>query len=220
MRYAQLAKFKEIGEKGQKALTSKTVTIVGLGNIGSTVAVMLARSGISLRLIDKGRCFTENLSSQSLYLEEDNTRFKAKQAKKRLDQINPKVKVRTFHEDLNKHNIFLIEADAIIDTTANLETSKLICEHSKKKKIPCIFAVNSASQGLVITCDKGLNFDKLKKHIDKMKPIDEVGVINPAVHMAASIIVKKVFKILLKKPFHKDVVLFDVWKDTMRRQKL
>ena len=109
MRYNQLAKFKEIGDKGQKTLTSKTVTIVGLGNIGSTVAAMLARSGVNLRLIDKGRCFTQDLSSQSLYLEEDNTRFKAKQAKKRLEQINPKVKVRTFHEDLTKTNIFLIE---------------------------------------------------------------------------------------------------------------
>ena len=72
----------------------------------------------------------------------------------------------------------------------------------------------------MITCDKGLNLDKLKKHTDKIKPIDEVGIINPAVHMTAAIIVKKVFKILLKKPYHKDVVTFDVWKDTMRRQKL
>ena len=220
MRYTQLAKFKEIGEKGQKALATKNVTIVGLSNIGSTVAVMLARSGINLRLIDKGRCFTENLSSQSLYLEEDHTRFKAKQAKKRLEQINPKVKVRTFHEDLTKNNIFLVEADAVINTTANFETGKLISEHAKKKKIPCIFALNSGSQGLVITCDKGLNLDKLKKHSDKIKPIDEVGIINPAVHMTAAVIVKKVFKILLKKPYHKDVVTFDVWKDTMRRQKL
>ncbi|MBW2991029.1 ThiF family adenylyltransferase [Candidatus Woesearchaeota archaeon] len=220
MRYEQLARFKEIKDKGQKTLTSKTVTIIGLGNIGSTVAVMLTRSGINLRLIDKGRCFIEDLSSQSIYLEEDNTKFKAKQAKKRLELINPKVKVRTFHEDLTKNNIFLIEADAVIDATGDAETSQLICAHVKKKKIPSIFAVDSGSQGLVVTCDKGIKYEKLKKYIDKLKPIDEAGIINPAVHMTAAIIVKKVLKILLKKPYHKDVVMFDIWKDTMRRQKL
>ena len=220
MRYAQLARFKEIGEKGQKILETKTVTIVGMGNIGSTVAPMLIRSGISLRLIDKGRCATEDLSSQSLYLEEDDTRFKAKQAKKYLDQINKNIKVRTFHEDLNKNNIFLIEADAIIDATGNLETSKLISEHVKKKKLPLIYVLASGSRGLVITSDKGISFDKLKKFIDKMKPTDEAGIINPVVHMAAAIIVKKVFKILLKKPYHKDAVLFDIWNDSIKRQKL
>lgn len=220
MRYQQLAKFKEIGEKNLKTLKSKTVTIVGLGNIGSTVAVMLARSGINLRLIDKGRCFTKDLASQSLYLEEDDTRFKAKQAKKRLEQINPKVKVKTFHEDLSKNNIFLIESDVVVDATGNLETSKLVCEHSKEKKIPSIFALDSGSQGLVVTSDKGIKIDKLKKFVDKLKPISKAGIINPAVHMAAAIIVKKVFKILLKKPYHRDVVMFDIWKDTMRRQKL
>ena len=220
MRYAQLSKFKEIGEKGQKTLAAKKVTVVGLGNIGSTVAVMLLRSGINLKLIDKGRCMTEDLASQSLYLEEDDTRFKAKQAKKRLEQINPKVKVKTFHEDLNKNNIFLIESDVIVDVTGDPETSKLICDYAKKKKIFCIFAVNSGSRGLVITSDNGMNFEKLRKFVDKMKPIREMGIINPTVHLAAAIIVKKIFKILLKRPYHKDVVTFDIWKDTMRRQKL
>jgi len=220
MRYTQLARFKEIGEKGQKLLETKTVTIAGLGNIGSTTALMILRSGINLRLVDKGRCMTEDLSSQSLYLEEDHTRFKAKQAKKYLDEINPSVKVKTFHEDLNKNNIFLIDADVVIDATGNPETSELISEYTKKKKIPLIYAIASGSQGLIITSDKGINFDKLKKLVDKMKPTDEAGIINPAVHMASAIIVKKVFKILLKKPYHKDAVLFDIWNDSMKRQKL
>jgi len=220
MRYAQLVKFKEIGEKGQKLLETKTVAIAGLGSIGSTVAEMLSRSGISLRLIDKGRCLIPDLSSQSLYLEEDDTKFKAKQAKKYLDIINPRVKVRTFHEDLNKNNIFLVDADVVIDATGNPEASELISEHTKKKKTPLIHALASASQGLVVTSDKGINFDKIKKLTDKIKPTDDVGIINPAVHMAASIIVKKAFKILLKKPYHKDVVLFDIWTDSIKRQKL
>ena len=220
MRYAQLANFKEIGEKGQKELFKKTVTIVGLGNIGSTVAVMLTRSGVNLRLVDKGRCSTEDLSAQLIYLEEDDTRFKAKQAKKRLEQINSKVKVKTFHEDLSKNNLYLLDSDAIVDATGNLETSKIICDYAKKEKIPGIYAINSGSKGLVITCDKKINFETIKSHVQKMKPISEEGLISPAVFMTAALVVKKIFKILLKKPYHKDVITFDVWNDTMRRTKL
>ncbi|MBN2052950.1 ThiF family adenylyltransferase [Candidatus Woesearchaeota archaeon] len=220
MRYEQLVKFKEIGEKGQKILETKTVTIAGMGSIGSTVAEMLSRSGINLRLIDKGRCLIPDLSSQSLYLEEDDTKFKAKQAKKYLDVINPRVKVRTFHEDLNKNNIFLIDADVVIDATGNAEASEMISEHTKKKKMPLIYTISSGSQGLVITSDKGINFSKLKKISGKIKSAEDVGIINPAVHMAAAMIVKKVFKIILKKPYHKDVVLFDIWNDSIKRQKI
>jgi hypothetical protein len=70
------------------------------------------------------------------------------------------------------------------------------------------------------TNDKGINIAKLKKSMDKLKDVDEVGLVNPAVHMAAALIVKKIFKILLKKPYKKDVVLFDVWTDSIKRQKL
>jgi adenylyltransferase/sulfurtransferase len=220
MRYDQLAKFREVGDKGQKLLETKTVTIVGLGSIGSTVAAMLARSGVGLRLIDKGRCFIDDLSSQSLYLEEDHERFKAKQAKKYLETINAKVKVRTFHEDLSKNNVFLVDADVVVDLTANEEASELISDYAKKKKLPLILALASGSQGLMATNDKGINIAKLKKSMDKLKDVDEVGLVNPAVHMAAALIVKKIFKILLKKPYKKDVVLFDVWTDSIKRQKL
>jgi adenylyltransferase/sulfurtransferase len=220
MRYDQLINFKEIGEKGQQALASKTVTIVGLGSVGSTVAAMLIRAGISLRLIDKGRCFVKDLSSQTLYLEEDNEKFKAKQAKKYLETLNPSIKIRTFHEDLTKSNVFLVDADVIIDTTANAEASEIISDYTKKKKLPTVFAIASGSQGLVITSDKGLDYRKISKLTSKFKSDDEIGLINPAVHMAAAIIVKKVFKMLLKKPYQKDAVLFDIWTDSIKRQKI
>jgi molybdopterin/thiamine biosynthesis adenylyltransferase len=220
MRYTQLIKFKEIGEKGHKMMAEKTVSIVGLGNIGSTVAVMLARSGVNLRIIDKGRCEVEDLAGQCLYLEDDSTKFKAKQAKKRLEEINPGVKIRTFHEDLNKNNLYLIESDVVVDATGNPEVSEIISDHARKKKIPMIYALASGSEGIIITSDKGLDLKKVQKLTGKMKPVAEAGLINPAVHMAAALIVKKAFQILLKKPYQKEAVLFNVWTDSIKKQKV
>jgi|WetSurMetagenome_2_1015567.scaffolds.fasta_scaffold198208_2 molybdopterin/thiamine biosynthesis adenylyltransferase len=220
MRYANLEKYSEIGQKGHQMFQQKNVAIVGMGNIGSTVAVMLIQSGINLRIVDKGRVDVSDLSSQSMYLEEDNTKFKAKQAKKYLEMINPSAKVRTFHEDLTKNNIYLIDADIVVDATGDLETSKLISEETKKKKIPLIYAVVSGGQGLVIATDKGVNLDKIKPSLDKMKPIEEKGIINPAVHMAAAIIVTKIMKILLKKSYAKEIIHFDAWNESIKRQKI
>jgi sulfur carrier protein ThiS adenylyltransferase len=220
MRYTQLIKFKEIGEKGHKLMSEKNVSIVGLGNLGSTVAVMLVRSGVNLRIIDKGRCEVEDLAGQCLYLEDDNTKFKAKQAKKRLEEINPGVKIRTFHEDLNKNNLYLIESDVVIDATGNNEVSEMISAHARKKKIPMIYSVVSGSQGIIITSDKGIDLGNIQKLTGKIKPVSEAGLINPAVHMAAAIIVKKTFQILLKKPYQKDALLFDVWSDSIKKQKV
>jgi len=220
MRYTQLINFKEIGEKGQKSLSEKTVTLVGLGNIGSTAAVMLVRSGINLRIIDKGRCEVEDLAGQCLYIEDDSTKFKAKQAKKRLEEINPGVKVRTFHEDLNKNNLYLLDADVVIDATGERSVSEMISDYTKKKKIPLIYALASGSEGLILTSDKGINFAKVQKMIDKMKPVAEAGLINPTTHMAAAIIVKKAMKIILKRPYHKDAVTFNIWTDSVKRQKI
>jgi sulfur carrier protein ThiS adenylyltransferase len=219
MRYTQLIKFKEIGEKGHKLLSEKTVSIVGLGNVGSTVAVMLVRSGVNLRIIDKGRCEVEDLAGQCLYVEDDNTKFKAKQAKKRLEEINPGVKVKTFHEDLNRNNLYLIESDVVIDVTGDAEVSAIISCHATKKKIPMILSLVSGSEGIVITSDKGVNLAKASKLIDKMKPVSEAGLINPAVHMASSLIVSEVFKILLKKSYKKEAVSFNTWTGAMKRQK-
>jgi molybdopterin/thiamine biosynthesis adenylyltransferase len=220
MRYQQLTRFKEIGDKGRSLFEQKTVAIVGLGNIGSTLAVMLLQSGISLRLIDKGRVDVTELSSQALYLEEDHSKFKAKQAKKYLEVINPKAKVRTFHEHLTKNNAYLIDADAIVDASGSLETTEIIAAQAKKKKAPLIFAAVSGSRGIVAFTDKGLPVERIKKELSCMKPVSSAGVINPAVYMASSIVASKIMRILLKKPLAREIVHFNAWDETIKKSRI
>ena len=50
MRYARQEKL--IGKQAQKELSKKTVTIVGLGALGTNVSSLLVRAGINLKLID------------------------------------------------------------------------------------------------------------------------------------------------------------------------
>ncbi|MBU1974990.1 MAG: ThiF family adenylyltransferase, partial [Nanoarchaeota archaeon] len=75
MRYKYQTLFSEIGEKGQKELEKKTVTIVGVGGVGSAVAMFLARSGVNLRLVDKDRVYEDELQRQAIYTEDQINKF-------------------------------------------------------------------------------------------------------------------------------------------------
>lgn len=194
--------YKEIGLEGQKKLSSKTVTIVGLGGVGSTVVQILARNGINLRIIDKGRILERDLPRQTLFRLDDVTKFKAKQAKKILEEINNEIKVKVFHEDLHKDNIFLVESDLIVDLTNNLTTSSLINGFALEKRIPYIFANYAGDKGHVLIIDrdqckkKGPCIECIKDKL-KYESIDNIGIYSPITHMLAALVANAVFKNLL-----------------------
>src|SRR4051812_17378543 len=121
----------------QKILHGKTVALAGLGSVGSSIATMLARESVDLRLVDMGRVEEEDMHRLDLFHEEDITKFKVKQAKTRLAAINPKVQVKSFHEEMTNENVFLLQGDVIIDATNNDELNTLTLPHAVKKK--CAF---------------------------------------------------------------------------------
>ncbi|MFH1072635.1 MAG: ThiF family adenylyltransferase [Nanoarchaeota archaeon] len=216
MNYQYQEAYKEIGKKGQALLEAKTVTLVGIGGVGSAVAEMLARSGVNLRLVDKDRVFEEDLQRLSLFQEEDVTKFKAKEAKKILEKITKKPKIKVFHEELTRHNTFLLDAEIVVDCTNDLATSVIINKHARKSLLVCFYAGDS---GLIFHRNKKLNSEKLRKEIEKLKTVKEVGIINPTVHMAAAIVVSEVLKLLLKKKPTAGLIQINSWMNTVKVKK-
>ncbi|MFH1505546.1 MAG: HesA/MoeB/ThiF family protein [archaeon] len=214
MRYDVQIAFKEIGEKGQEALKKKIVSIVGVGGLGSVIADMLTRAGVSLRLVDMGRIELPELQRQALYKEEHDTKFKAKEIKKELEKINSQIKIRTFHEELIDRNLFLLDSDLVIDASSSYDTGLLIVEHCYKKR-PVISCRLSGSMGKFFITDKKACFGCLGKEM-QLGDHNEQGLINPTVHFAAALVVTEALKILLKKPFEKNLITFDVWKRSIR----
>ena len=72
MQYQRVRRIINIDE-----LKKKTVTIVGLGSLGSFMALLLAKNGVNLNLIDFDRVSIENLSSQ-IYSRKDIGKYKTK----------------------------------------------------------------------------------------------------------------------------------------------
>ncbi len=218
MRYRHQALLKEIGEKGQALLETKTVSIVGLGGVGSVLADLLARNGIGLRLIDKDRVYEEDMARQALYLHEQVQKFKAKEAKKCLEDINPQVKVRTFHEELVPHNVYLIEADSVVDCSNDAKTNELIDGFCRK--LPLLVCRYAGTEGLIYRKTKGHSFATLKAALAKYDTIQSKGVLSSASQFGAALLYAEVLKVLLGKPDALSGLLtFNAWKGTVKVRK-
>lgn len=208
-RYSRHELVAQIGPKA-KEMRSKTVTIVGLSGVGSTVAAMLVRTGISVRIIDKGRILDHDLHQTSLYIEEDLNKFKAKQGKKRLEDINKNVQVKAFHEDLTETNVYLVESDLVIDCSNDLKVSLIIDKYCTKKKIPIIYSYVSGTQGQVFVVQNNATLSSISGNVKNTR-VSEKGIMLATVQIAAGIIAAKAAKILLKQPIDKNAIFFDVW---------
>src|SRR3989338_4079845 len=94
MRYERQLFFKHIGKEGQNKLRKATVTIVGIGALGSYSAELLCRAGIGkLILIDDDTVELHNLQRQSLYEEKDIGKKKVVAAREHLSKINREVEI-------------------------------------------------------------------------------------------------------------------------------
>ncbi len=215
MRFKYQELFEGIGEKGAD-LRKKTVMIIGAGGLGSAVADMLHREGIKLRIVDKGRIETADIQRQSLYTTEDDNKFKAKIIKKHLETIDPTNKVKTFHEELTKENLFLLDsAEVVIDCSNDLETMTLVGNYAKKK-IQLINCKYSGSKGTIFISDRKHYFKDVVERL-KCKGIEKEGIISPVTHLAAAIMVAQALKILVKEEITDNFIQFDTWKDLIRR---
>lgn len=111
--------FNRTGNEEYEDLENKTVMIVGIGSIGSQLAIQLAKSGVKkFILIDYQKLEIENIIKHELSLK-DIHRYKTKAIKDKLIQINPNISCITFEEH--------IENQGFID--------KILMEHIRKSNI-------------------------------------------------------------------------------------
>ena len=89
MRYNRQIILPEIGEEGQAKLKAAKVLIVGVGGLGSPIALYLAGAGVgTLGLVDDDEVSISNLQRQVLYTEDELGDFKAVRAAMRLTAHN------------------------------------------------------------------------------------------------------------------------------------
>jgi len=93
-RYSRHLVIPELGEEGQAKLASSSVLVVGLGGLGSPVALYLAAAGVGrLGLLDVDEVEVSNLQRQVLHFTSDVGRAKTESAAAKLAALNPEVEL-------------------------------------------------------------------------------------------------------------------------------
>lgn len=137
-RYSRHIALKEIGVEGQEKLLNSKVLIIGVGGLGSPVAMYLAASGVgTLGIADADKVELSNLQRQIIHGTKDIGKTKVQSAKETITSMNPDVTVNAYYEFITVENIIDLvkDYDFIIDATDNFTSKFLIndaCVTAKK----------------------------------------------------------------------------------------
>jgi len=139
LRYSRHLLLEEVGETGQQALKKAKVLIIGLGGLGAPASLYLAAAGIGhLVLSDFDTIEISNLQRQITYQSSDVGESKAEVTKRKLQQINPDIKVRSINKAMPAEQLAmeLSMVDLVLDCTDNMATRQLINQVCVQEKVP------------------------------------------------------------------------------------
>jgi len=114
----------DFGEAGQEKLRGASVLVSRVGGLGSVVAYELAAAGVGkLVLAHAGKIKPSDLNRQLLMTHDRLGTSRVESAKQRLLELNPRLELVTFAENLNDGNASQIvsEADLIVDCAPMFE---------------------------------------------------------------------------------------------------
>ena len=142
LRYCRHILLPQVDIEGQEKLHDSKVLIVGLGGLGSPVALYLAAAGVGeLLLCDFDKVEISNLQRQIIHDVDSIGEYKVDSAIEKLKRLNPDCKTRGIKETISEGKLeeLLVDADKtidlIIDCTDNLNTRLLINKSCVKHKI-------------------------------------------------------------------------------------
>ncbi len=128
-RYSRHLIIPEVGLEGQEKLKSAAVLLVGMGGLGSPVALYLAAAGVGrLGIVEFDTVEDTNLQRQVIHGTPDLGRAKMDSANDRIAAINPHVRVEPHSVRLQSANALEIlrEYDLVVDGTDNFPARYLI----------------------------------------------------------------------------------------------
>ncbi|MCL2090834.1 MAG: ThiF family adenylyltransferase [Micrococcales bacterium] len=128
-RYARHLALPQVGEAGQRRIRAARVLVVGLGGLGSPVALYLAAAGVgTVGLADFDTVDESNLQRQVVHGTADTGRAKVDSAADRLAALDPGVQVVRHPAGLTSDDATPVVAayDVVVDCTDSFEARYLI----------------------------------------------------------------------------------------------
>ena len=204
LRYSRHILLPQIGVDGQQKLLDSRVLIIGLGGLGSPVAMYLAASGVGhLVIVDHDRVELSNLQRQIVHTTETIGKDKVVSAQASLRQLNPDIQITTFNKKLGADELAeqVKLADAVVDASDNFATRFGLNRLCVKYKKPLISGAVIRLEGQVTTFRADLPgsacYRCLYQDMDEIaESCSETGVLAPVAGIVGSIQATETLKVL------------------------
>jgi molybdopterin/thiamine biosynthesis adenylyltransferase len=152
LRYSRQIMLPAIGIEGQERLLAARVLVVGLGGLGSPVAMYLAAAGVgTLVVVDFDDVDLSNLQRQILHTSEHIGIPKVSSALQGLKALNPEVRIEGYKSRITQDTLpaLIAEADAVVDCCDNFTTRFAVNAACFRAGVPLISGAAIRTEGQV-----------------------------------------------------------------------
>ena len=205
LRYSRHILLPNFDINGQQRVLESRVLVIGLGGLGSPVALYLAAAGVGhLVLVDDDIVELTNLQRQILHRQTSVGKTKTHSAAATLQSLNDTIKVETIEHRLNEAELTqqATLADVIVDCTDNFSSRFLLNDVSKKTRTPLVSAAAIRWEGQVSVYDARQADAPCYRCLyddsggDIQQSCAESGVLSPLLGMMGSIQAIETLKLL------------------------
>lgn len=204
LRYSRQILLKQVDVAGQLKLGQSRVLIVGLGGLGSPVALYLAAAGVGeLHLADFDTVDTTNLHRQILHDTAAVGSTKVDSAIKRLEALNPLVKLVPLRAalDVDSLGAAVAAVDLVLDCTDNFAIREAVNAACVAAKKPLVSGAAIRLEGQLSVFDPRIDsspcYHCLYGHGSEAElTCSEAGVAGPLVGLVGSLQALEALKLL------------------------
>ena len=230
-RFSRQLILKNVGAKGQKKVISSKILIIGVGGLGCPAAENLTRAGIgTIGLVDNDVVNLSNIHRQSLFNSRDIKKSKVSVAAKKLEDINPHIKIKKYNIRLNEKNIKNIvqDYDLIVDGSDNFKTKFLVNDYCLKFKKKLVTGAISKFDGHVFTFNfRDKKTASLKSFYQKDEISDDIlncefeGVLGTTASIIGAIQANEALKMIIEigKNLKNQILIIDLLNLSFRKVK-
>jgi molybdopterin/thiamine biosynthesis adenylyltransferase len=156
LHYARQILLSDVDIDGQERLKQSHVVVLGLGGLGSPLALYLGAAGVGrLTLVDGDTVDETNLHRQVIHSQSSLNRLKVESARERIQGINPWIQIDVIDAQADDQNVDEVVASAqcIADCTDRFATRFLANRLAFKYQVPTVSAAALGVEGQLTTID-------------------------------------------------------------------
>ena len=231
LRYSRQIMLPYVGFEGQEKLLNSRVLIIGMGGLGSPIAMYLAAAGVGhLVICDFDKVDLSNLQRQIIHLNTERIGVnKAESAKQTLEQLNPEITITALTKKLGNDDLLkqVQLADVVVDGTDNFDSRFLLNKICFSAQTPLVSGAAIRMEGQVIVfanqgegpCYRCLYKDDVE---EQAATCSENGVLSPVVGIIGSVQAVETMKLIMSigKPLVSRLLLLDAYTMDWRSLKL